>query len=479
MSPRNAILASSLAALIGVGALVGAPAVYAFPAYMTYWSETYPDSLSDNAASDDQGYFCVLCHKTEAGNGYNPYGEALRTSTAASIYDAFTEVEPLNSDLDPGGCSNLAEINASTQPGWTVGDDIPPPLEGNLLDPESPCVTTPADIAVDPLAINFGSVPLGEKVTGNEIVVSNVGGETLTVESLTFTGDIADNVTLGQSTPATPFDIPSGQSAIVGVVYQPTELGVETGTLDIASNDEDQPVVSVELTGEGVSPPPDVCVPIADPTKLDFGVLVAGRDSLELGTTVTNLGDTACVANVSVPNCIDGEFTLTSPASVTIDPGASTDVTVVYAPINVGIDNCRIDFQVPQLLTLTVPMEGEGVVDLPSDYEITMFRAQANTSLTCSGGRVVLDIVVENVGTEEGPALLTVTGEQNGVEFVHQVVEVTDSLEPGGTRYRLQNYYASEVGVIQWTATLQDVEPEPEVATATTRVVEIDPAQCP
>jgi len=466
MSPRNAILASSLAALIGAGALLGAPAANAYFSYQTYWSETYPDSLSDNAASDDQGYFCALCHNTEQGNGFNDYGNALRNSTAPDIFAAFAEVEPLNSDLDPGGCTNLQEITASTQPGWTVGDLVPPVLEGNLLDPESPCGELIPDIDPVPTAINFGSVPLGETSTGNEISVNNVGDGVLTVTGLTLTGDPVFN--LGQNTPTTPFDVAPGGSVIVGVTYTPTAVTVNTGALEIASNDPDESLVVIDLTGAGTEPTAE-CAPVADPSKLDFGQLVAGEDSLELTTTVTNFGTGTCDAAVSVPNCVDGEFTLTSPAAVTLDSGASTGVSVVYAPINVGIDDCRIDFNTQQN-DLRVPMTGEGVPCLPTDMDINNFRAQANTSISRSGGRVVLDIIVQNNGDETCTATLTVTGEQNGVEWVQQVVQVSDSLDPGATRYRLQTYFATEEGVILWTATLDDADPDDDVATATTTV---------
>jgi hypothetical protein len=66
---------------------------------------------------------------------------------------------------------------------------------------------------------------------------------------------------------------------------------------------------------------------------------------------------------------------------------------------------------------------------------------------------------------------LTVTGKQNGVEFVHQVVKVSDL--PGDTKskkIKLQYYIPTEVGEIAWTATLQDGDPDEDVATATTLV---------
>ena len=81
-----------------------------------------------------------------------------------------------------------------------------------------------------------------------------------------------------------------------------------------------------------------------------------------------------------------------------------------------------------------------------------------------------MNITVENNGTGTGPGLLTVTGEQNGVEFVHQVVEVRDAIGNGATKVTLQSYIPEEAGEILWTADLQDGDADDDVATATTNV---------
>lgn len=471
MSPRKSMLASSLAAVIGAGALLGAPAAFAYTSIQNLWGLWYPDSLSGAAAADEQGNYCALCHLTEQGNGFNPYGDLLRVlipngATNQEINEAFVAAEPTNSDMDPGGCANVAEIDGSSQPGWTVGDIVPPPLEGNLLDLATPCVP---DIEVDPLAVNYGTVYPGTN-TPAEITVRNVGGQTLTIENLTLTGDPV--FSLGQSVPAVPFDIGPSAAVTVGVVFSPLEFATTyTGALVIDSTDPDEDPVEVTLTGdtvEGGVP----CALLADPDKLNFGQLIYNEESLELGSTVTNIGDGTCEAVVSVPQCVDGEFTLTSPAAITLGPMASTEVTAVYAPINIGLDNCRIDIVPTTGFEIKIPMEGEGVSCKPTDLDIEMFRTQANTSISRSDGRVFMDIIVQNNGTDRCPGQLTVTGVLNGGDpFVHQVVSVYDSPDTiGPTRYRLQTYFATEVGLIEWTATLVDGDPDVDEATALTNV---------
>jgi PKD repeat protein len=88
--------------------------------YLGTWAGIYPNSSSDDIAH------CALYHlSTTSGNGYNPYGDHIRNCNAGGISSRIVAVEGLNSDGDSGGFSNIAEINANTQPGWTVGDNAP------------------------------------------------------------------------------------------------------------------------------------------------------------------------------------------------------------------------------------------------------------------------------------------------------------------------------------------------------------------
>jgi glucose/arabinose dehydrogenase len=111
----------------------------AFPSYLNTWSRNYPGSTSAAGVS------CALCHTgAGGGNGWNFYGWEIRQQrfdNGLAIGAALLAVE--NFDSDGNGDSNLAEINANTQPGWTVGNantsflkngstnlNLPPPSQG-------------------------------------------------------------------------------------------------------------------------------------------------------------------------------------------------------------------------------------------------------------------------------------------------------------------------------------------------------------
>src|SRR5207302_479712 len=92
-----------------------------FPSIFSSWSGPYPSSASGTNAS------CALCHDTKSGPnvGWNAYGNLIRANIGLGDVAAFRAAESAPSVNVGGGTTNLAEINASTQPGWTTGNNNP------------------------------------------------------------------------------------------------------------------------------------------------------------------------------------------------------------------------------------------------------------------------------------------------------------------------------------------------------------------
>jgi len=119
--------------LLAAMVVVLAPTVvFAWSTYLSTWQTRYPSSTSDNAS-------CDLCHGTSTSN-WNAYGSAIKAewdTNGNNIAAAIAAVEAADSDSDPTASSNLKEINANTQPGWTYGnnntiyDDTGTPISTN------------------------------------------------------------------------------------------------------------------------------------------------------------------------------------------------------------------------------------------------------------------------------------------------------------------------------------------------------------
>ena len=136
-----------------------ATASVAVPPFASDWDDTYPSSMLDDNLASAGGSACQICHNSPSGGQpWNAYGWAIRVRTTAGmdILDALLDVEDLDSDDDPGSCSNLEEILGDAHPGFatgpvntlyfgdgtTVEDQSPPPdiatVRMDLIDPCCP-----------------------------------------------------------------------------------------------------------------------------------------------------------------------------------------------------------------------------------------------------------------------------------------------------------------------------------------------------
>lgn len=135
--------------------LLSTLAAQANPSILNNWRNQYPSSLSADNAGDGG---CPLCHNGGNVAQWSAYGNAVRQNG----FD-FLAVEALNSDGDPGGTSNLAEILAGTQPGWTIGANNSVYNDLGMVDMTG--LEAPASILgdLDPAPMPVVSIPtLGE-----------------------------------------------------------------------------------------------------------------------------------------------------------------------------------------------------------------------------------------------------------------------------------------------------------------------------
>jgi len=135
-------------AALGLACLIAAPSqAWALAGYDTAWSSLYPGSTSLPANT------CALCHTADIFTGKNGYGQDLKTQlrSGLNITDSLLAVENLNSDGDPTGATNIEEIDANTQPGWTEGPNntLYPatyPQSGSPMTGQNPTTGLPGDL---------------------------------------------------------------------------------------------------------------------------------------------------------------------------------------------------------------------------------------------------------------------------------------------------------------------------------------------
>ncbi|MFN4182360.1 MAG: choice-of-anchor D domain-containing protein, partial [bacterium] len=144
-----------------------------------------------------------------------------------------------------------------------------------MLQPASP------DIAVEPTSADFGSVVIGQSAFSS-FTVRNTGSGVLNIWQAGISGsdfflqqDECSNTSLNPS-----------QFCVIRVGFSPTMAGERLGSLFIPSSDPDEPNITANLRGVGIT---SASIE-ASPNPLDFGLVRVG-DSVEQTEEVSNSGE--------------------------------------------------------------------------------------------------------------------------------------------------------------------------------------------
>ncbi len=107
----------------------------------------------------------------------------------------------------------------------------------------------------DVIDIDFGLVDVGS-IAHRYLFIANEGAGDLLLVNLAIDPDTSLNYLIeGDTTPAIP-----GSYLIIKITYAPGEVGPDTGSFVLTLNTTEHRVVTVNITGEGVSPEIQVCI---------------------------------------------------------------------------------------------------------------------------------------------------------------------------------------------------------------------------
>lgn len=245
--------------------------------------------------------------------------------------------EPSSGVVAPGASSDI-EVNFDAK--FLAGGLYSATLDVATNDPLTPDVyvstelhvTGAPDIQLSNLTVDFGMVFLGA-TPAETLLVSNVGTDLLVVSDIH--SDQAE-----YTVDASAFDLGPGESQPVVVTFSPTTIGAIDAVLTIESNDMDEGVVPVPLTGVGVEAPmlsvaPDSLADslfVGDETSLQTVTISnSGGSPLEFGITVEAVAGFAASA-VALPR-EDGA----AERAATVQ-GATTEPAVGTAPPGVLVN---------------------------------------------------------------------------------------------------------------------------------------------
>jgi PKD repeat protein len=227
-------------------------------------------------------------------------------------------------DFGDGSTTNTSVTSIShtyTSAGTsTVSLTVTGPVGTNKLSRSSYITVTnpPPLLTVNPAALAFGSVNLGQSNTLNFKLVNNGGSTLIGTASATLPFLISSG---------SPFNVSPGQTGIVTVTFAPSSPGSFSNVVVFTSNggNSTNTVTGTTLTAASLS---------VSPSGVDFGVVAVGGNS-QISFTVSNLGQTAAS---NVLTYVDGgPFSILSPTTFNLAGLSTTNVTVQFAPPGFGL----------------------------------------------------------------------------------------------------------------------------------------------
>jgi hypothetical protein len=238
---------------------------------------------------------------------------------------------------------------------------------------------------------DFGPVSLG-RARASALRLSNTGRATLRIDTMDFDAPSLSDFVLGS---AAEVELGPGDVAEVELVFRPSALGLRASRLQLGTDSALQPLVQVELWGEGVSGRAELGEHL-----LDFGkVSVHGQRTLEL--TLTNTERTPAEVVFGALQGDDAlDFSQNPGGSVAVQAGTTVGVAFRFAPPRLGRHSAFVEVQpCPTCPAERLVLQGEGI-----EAALVVAPAELDFGFVAPGSVAAKRVTVTNRGTS--PATL-------------------------------------------------------------------------
>lgn len=292
--------------------------------------------------------------------------------------------------------------NDSTQPSPyhvpVIGDAVPATPLLEVSDGSALAHNDPAAGARD-----FGSIIVNQTSAPATITVSNNGGGSLTVGSITLGGPDASQFTL--NTAGIGSSVGVGSSGSFEIRFAPTSVGTKNATVSFTHNDTTVPTpFIINITGDGVLAAPIVEVRetnasgplLANPAPangvLDFGVQdVAAGPTAAAVIYIENTGTAPLI--LGTPTAQGGDFIVnTAGFTSSVAIGSSTTFSITFDPSTAGpitgsVSFAHNDGTTANPYVLNVQGDGAAPVVEVREGSVTGVVVTSGTPASLGGGR--------------------------------------------------------------------------------------------
>ena len=202
-----------------------------------------------------------------------------------------------------------------------------------------PGITAP-EIEVDPTYHDYGALSAGSETQNVTINIENIGNGDLNIADV-YLHNSNSNFTIAYSPVGTVVPLSSVELIIS---YSPGTYETNYEVVSIVSNDDDEPIVNINLDGSGDAP-----VITVTPDYYDFGSVYLGCDDTipiavgNIGNSNLIISDIEFFASLPVDFSMDDYEILWGALPIIIAPGDTIDLNVDYIPLDSLDDSAYIE----------------------------------------------------------------------------------------------------------------------------------------
>ncbi|HEX8439814.1 choice-of-anchor D domain-containing protein, partial [Archangium sp.] len=261
-------------------------------------------------------------------------------------------------------------------------------------------------LVVDPLAVDFGNVLVGNASASRTLRLTNTGTGPLVLSSIVLGGVDATSFIL--SSPVLPLSLQPGATTAVSVALRPDAERSFSAQLMVASNDASAPSAVVALSGAGVRQHLQL-----SESLLEFGKQLIHHTSSPRKVRVTNAsGFSATLAELTVEGAGASQFTLTKLSlPLVLAPGQEQELGVAFTPLAEAEVNGKLKLTFSDSSQLETVLHGKGIPTVlsiqpsPLDFGVVRVggskREQPLTLTNLSSEPIVLAVPEETYSTGE------------------------------------------------------------------------------
>jgi len=377
----NANPTTQTVSLAGTG--TGGPVVSLSPA-----SLTFPAQAVGSSSSSPQ-----TLTLTNTGN-------STLTISSISISASFSQINNCSSSVAAGASCSISVTFQPTTSGTisgtlTITDNASPNTQAASLTGTGagPAAT------LSPASLTFAAQPVGSPSSPQTVTLANTGTATLSITSISISGDFSQINTCGSS-------LAAGASCGISVTFTPTSGGTRTGTLSV-TDDASPATQTISLTGTGTAAGPAVTL---SPASLTFATQSVGTISSPQSVSLSNTGSAALsISSIRT----SGDYLEINDCGTILTPSSACTISVNFKPLAIGTWTGELNIaDNANPPTQTVTLTGTGA---PST-SVKLVPA----SLTFAG---------QTVGSSSRPQTVTLSNTGNAALSIASIVASGDSVQ--------------------------------------------------